>query len=251
MQTYGQATHLGFLQLTLDATTRAIKSYQGKLIPVDSEKLAPDPVIAAKLEEYRNAHSEILEKVGRSEARLNRRYIEESDLGNLFADIFARASGADIEVVHSGSLRKDLPRGDVRLVDILDTYPFVDGLVVKELTGAQLRRVLEQSLTLERGLLQVSGIEVAYDLGRPEGQRLISVERQGRAIEPTEKVTVAAPEFLAEGGDLYDAFPEAKTLRTVGKVSDVVVEYFRSREVVAVPTRGRQRTAQATSSMTR
>ena len=79
MQTYGQATHLGFLKLVLDGTTGEIKSYDGKLIPVDASHLTPDPLIAAKLEKYRAAYPEILEKAGRTEARMNRRYIEESD----------------------------------------------------------------------------------------------------------------------------------------------------------------------------
>ena len=243
MQTYGQATHLGFLQLVLDGTTGEIKSYDGKLIPVDASWLTPDPLIAAKLEKYRAAHSEILAKVGRTEARMNRRYIEESDVGNLFADIFREASGADIGFVHSGSLRKDLPAGDVTLADILDTYPFVDELVVMELNGAQLRRALTQSLTLERGLLQVSGIDVVYDMSQPERERLVSVTRDGRPIEPTDTLTVALGGFLAEGGDLYDVFPEATTLRTMGKVSDKVIDYFLQQDVVRVPPRGRQTSA--------
>jgi 2',3'-cyclic-nucleotide 2'-phosphodiesterase/3'-nucleotidase len=108
------------------------------------------------------------------------------------------------------------------------------------MTGAQIRRVLEQSFTLERGLLQVSGLEIAYDLTKPERQRLLSVRRQGRDLAPEDEVEVAVSGFLAEGGDLYDAFPEAVTLREYGKVSDLVVEYFASREVVGVPRRGRQ-----------
>ena len=45
MQTYGQATYLGYLQLTLDPETRAITDYDGRLIPVESSKLEPDPEV--------------------------------------------------------------------------------------------------------------------------------------------------------------------------------------------------------------
>ncbi len=241
MQTYGQATHLGYLRLTLDGDTGKIASYEGKLIPVDSARLSPDPEVLAKLEKYRSLHTELQEKVGRTQARMNRRYIEESDVGNLFADIFARASGAEVAFVHSGSLRKDLPEGDVARVDILDTYPFVDEIVVLKMTGEQIRRVLEQSFTLERGLLQVSGIEIVYDLSKTERSRLVSMRRDGRPIELDHELEVAVSRFLAEGGDLYDAFPEGKKLRTLGKVSDVVIDYFKSRDVVEVPPRGRQK----------
>jgi hypothetical protein len=62
----------------------------------------------------------------------------------------------------------------------------------------------------------------------------------GRTVEATDTFEVAAPTFLTEGGDLYEAFPEGRSLRSVGKVSDVLIEYFPSRDVVHVPPRGRQ-----------
>lgn len=240
MQTYGQATHLGYLQLTLDAKTRAIREHDGRLIPVDPARFEPDPSIIAKLNEYRNAHPEIRVVIGKTAARMNRRYIEESDVGNLFADAFLAIAETDIAFIHSGSLRKDLPGGEVRIVDLLDTYPFVDDVIVKEMSGEQIRRALEQSLRLERGLLQVSGLQVTYDMTQPEGQRLTSVEYDNSALEDTDRLTVAAPGFLAEGGDLYTMFAESEAIRSAGAVTDVVTAYLARHEVVAVPPRGRQ-----------
>ncbi len=240
MQTYGQATHLGYLQLTLDGISREITSYTGKLIPVDPSRWKPDPRIAAKLQQYRAAHPELMKRIGGSAARMNRRYIDESDIGNLFADAFVDATGADIGFVHSGSLRKDLPAGDILVVDLIDTYPFVDDVIVKKLSGDQIRRALEQSLTLERGLLQVSGLNVTYDLRQPELQRIVSLQRNGNPVSDDDRFTVAAPGFLAEGGDLYESFAESAEIRNAGKVSDVMIEYFRNRNVVTLPIRGRQ-----------
>lgn len=241
MQTYGQATHLGYLQLTLDGQTGAIKSYDGKLIPVDPSRWQPDTRITAKLERYRSMYPEIMVKVGRTAARMNRRYIEESDVGNLFADIFVTASGADIGFVHGGSLRKDIPAGDVRIVDILDTYPFVDDVIIKRMSGDQVRRALEQSLTFERGLLQLSGLELSYDLSKPEGKRVVSLKHNGRTVVGDDQFTIAAPGFLTQGGDLYESFAESAIMGDAGKVSDVVIQYFRNQEVVAIPKRGRQK----------
>ena len=45
MQTYGQATHLGYLQLTLDADSREILAHDGRLIPVDPALYSPDETI--------------------------------------------------------------------------------------------------------------------------------------------------------------------------------------------------------------
>lgn len=243
MQTYGQATHLGYLQLTLDGKTGGVKAHNGRLIPVDAANLTPDPLVKAKLDAYRAAYPEIQAVAGRSGARMNRRYIEESDVGNLFADIIREAAGTDISFVHSGSLRKDLPEGEVTLADIIDIYPFVDEVVVLEMTGAQVAQVLEQSLTLERGIAQVSGLEVRYDLSRPLGQRLISFARGGKEVAAGDTLTVAAPGFLAEGGDLYDVFREAVTVGNAGEVSALAISYFgehsQGSDSIAVPARGR------------
>ena len=240
MQTYGQATHLGYLQLTLNSKTGAIDGYDGKLIAVDPSKWKPDKEVAKKLQNYRSQYPELLTEVGKLAVGINRRYIEESDVGNLFADAFVQATGADIGFVHSGSLRKDLPGGVIRIVDILDTYPFVDNVIVKNMNGDQIRRAIEQSLTLERGLLQVSGLQLRYDLSRSEQNRIISLKRNGREINPTDQFAVASPGFLAEGGDLYQSFAESPPTQTFGKVSDIMVDYFRSRDIVPTPDRGRQ-----------
>lgn len=240
MQTYGQATHLGYLRLRLSADRKRIDRFEGRLIPVDPDRYAPDARIRAKLERYRAAYPELQERVGRLQQPLVRRYIEESDVGNLVADAILEASDADIALVHAGSLRKDLPGGTVRRVDVLDTYPFVDDVVLKELSGEQLRRVVEQSLTLERGLLQFAGLELRYDLARPVGARIVTLTHHGEAVTGTGRYRVASPSFLAEGGDLYTAMAEATPLGAVGQTSDLIMQYLAARKVVPAPTRGRQ-----------
>ncbi len=240
MQTYGQATHLGYLQLTLDFDTGEIIDYDGRLIPVDPSKFAPDAKVLSKLAQYRNAYPEIRNKIGETALRMNRRYIEESDVGHLFADAFVEIAGTDIGFIHSGSLRKDLPAGDLRLVDLLDTYPFVDDVIVKEMSGEQIRRALEQSFTLERGLLQVSGLILTYDLSQPEGRRLVTLGHNNRPVANSDRFTVAAPSFLSEGGDKFDVFAESDVIRSAGTVSDVMIAYFKNHAVVEVPVRGRQ-----------
>ena len=240
MQTYGQATYLGYLQLVLDGETGKIKSRDGKLVPVDAVKYKPDPRIKAKLAASRAKFPDLYEVVGSTTARMNRQYFDEADIGNLFADIYRSAAKTDIGMSPPGSLRKDMPKGDIRRVDLVDIYPFVDDLRVMELTGEQLYAALEQSLSLDTGLMQVSGIEVTYDMSKPERQRLVSVTMNGKPIKPDDTVTVAAQAFLAEGGDRYDAFKDAKFVRSVGQISDILIAYFRAHSPVDVPKRGRQ-----------
>jgi 2',3'-cyclic-nucleotide 2'-phosphodiesterase (5'-nucleotidase family) len=241
MQTFGQATYLGYLQLTLDTETREIKSYDGKLIPVNADRLLPDPVIAAKMAAYRAQFPELTEVVGRTEARLNRRYFDESDLGNLLADIAVESSGADIGLIHGGTIRKDIPKGDVEVADVLDTNPFLDPIVVMEVTGEQLFAIMEQSFTLLRGLLQVSGLEVVYDTSKPERQRLVSLHHEGAAVVADDVFKVAVPRIIASGADHFDEFLVTKKLRETQPLGDLMIAYFRKHGDVPTPQAGRQR----------
>lgn len=240
MQTFGQTTYLGYLQLTLDSESREIKSHDGKLIPVDSDRLVPDPAIEAKNTAYRAAFPEITEVVGQSEARLNRRYFDESDLGNLLADIARDATGANIGLIHAGTIRKDVPAGDVEIADILDTNPFIDPIVVVELNGEQLKRAMEQSFTLLRGLMQVSGLNVVYDTSKPERKRLVSLKHDGKEVADDDRFEVAVGEIIALGGDHYDVFTEANVIRKSQPLGELTIEYFRQHGTVPVPESGRQ-----------
>lgn len=240
MQTFGQATYLGYLQLTLDGDSGEIKAYDGKLIPVNTMTLEPDPEIVRKNHDYQQAFPEIMEVVGRNEERLNRKYFDESDIGNLTADIMVEASGADIGLMHPGGIRKDLPAGDVRIMDILDTNPFIDNVLVMRVTGAQLKQVLEQSFTQLRGLMSVSGIETVYDTSRPDYQRLVSVKRNGVEVLDNDEFDVAVSGIIARGGDHFDMFLDTEFVRELTPLADLMIAYYRKHGNVTVPAGGRQ-----------
>lgn len=239
MQTYGQATHLGFLELTLD-DDRTIQKYDGKLIPVDADRYAPDPVVRERIEAARARFPELFEVIGRSDSYMNRKYMEESTLGNLFADIFREAADTDIAFIHPGSLRKDLPAGDIRRVDVLDVYPFIDHVLTMTLDGRQVRDLIEQSLTFERGLLEISGFEVTYDLSKPEYSRVFSLTRGGKPIQPTDTFTAGAPTIIANGADLFTTFTEVEKTGNAGLISEILLAYFARHKVVRAPALGRQ-----------
>jgi hypothetical protein len=81
---------------------------------------------------------------------------------------------------------------------------------------------------------------MTYELDQPKYSSAVSLTHNGQTVADDAMYTVAAPGFLTEGGDLYDSFPESEVIRDVGKVSEVIVQYFQSNESSATPKRGRQ-----------
>ena len=242
MQTYGQGTRLGQLKITFDTERGEIVSHEGRLIPVVSNELEPHPMIVEKLAHYRAQFPELQETVFYAQERLSRAYNEESDLGNLYADILRDEMDAEIAFVNAGALRKDLPQGDVPLADLMDSFPFHDEVVILEMTGAQIMNVLEQSLTLERGMLQLAGPKVRYHKGKSTGRRVYTVEMGRYPLKLTQTYKVATIEILAQGGDLFTAFKEAKRLTPRGSqitFAELLKNSLSRRKVIGLPVRGR------------
>jgi len=70
--------------------------------------------------------------------------------------------------------------------------PFGNTIVTMKLTGAQIRELLKQSATEEKGILQMSGLKMYFNSSLPEDRRLLNVIVNGREIDPEEEFLVAA-----------------------------------------------------------
>ena len=244
VQTYGYGTRLGYLKVWFEKGQ--IQRHEGSLLKVWSDELEPDPMVVARLQPYRDeAAATIGEVLGDSAVRLTRDYRAESPLGNLVTDLMRRHSQSEVALTNAGGLRADLPQGTVTLGNVLDALPFENTLVVLPLTGKQLTAVLEQGLTLERGMIQVSGLEAVYDLARPPHQRLISCRVGDAPLDPERVYSVATNSFLAEGGDLYSTFTQVPKQADSGVLlSQMVADYLRQRGRIAEPVGGRLLPAQ-------
>ncbi len=91
----------------------------------------------------------------------------ETSLGDLCADAFRVCLGTDIAIVGGGSLRKDLPAGDVRFDDIFNVFPFNNNAAVATLTGQEILDALEFGVaaypTDFGGFPHVSGMTFEFD----------------------------------------------------------------------------------------
>ena len=226
VQTYGYGTRLGYLKLTV--RDGKIVSHQGELVKTWSDSIQPDAGVAALIARYK---MEIAPRAGEPvitlTKRLYRQYNAESPLGNVVADAIRDAGRAEVGFENAGGLRADLAEGVVTTGNILDALPFLNSVETYRLTGTQILEVLEHSLTLEQGVMQVSGIRVEYDLARPPGSRVVRAFIGGKRLVPTKSYTVATPDFLAEGGDGYMTFGKAEKLRSGPVLSTVMSDYMR------------------------
>jgi 5'-nucleotidase len=167
----------------------------------------------------------------------------ESVLGDVIADAqlaAARDLGAVIAMTNPGGIRQDLP-GDpgkgfaVNLSDLFAVQPFGNNLVVMDLTGAQLKQLLEQQWIDQPAdrkprILQISdGFTYCYDDRRAEGDMILAdaMRLEGRVLKPDEVYRIAVNNFLAGGGDRFKVMTEGRNLVQGGGDLDALRDYVK------------------------
>ncbi|MBI5484084.1 MAG: 5'-nucleotidase C-terminal domain-containing protein, partial [Deltaproteobacteria bacterium] len=138
------------------------------------------------------------------------------------ADIVRETSGAEIAIVNGGSIRTAIRKGPVSMRDIYAALPFNNYIVAVRMNGRQLRETLEHGVSgVEKGegrFPQVSGLKFAFNPARPVGKRVGDIIAAGLALDEKRDYLVATLDFMAAGGDGYQAFGAA--IRSAGDYSD-------------------------------
>ncbi|MEX2145386.1 MAG: bifunctional UDP-sugar hydrolase/5'-nucleotidase [Candidatus Rokuibacteriota bacterium] len=218
-----------------------------------SARVPPDAEVASLARRYEVGLSRELDRViGRTavalEARQTPLRTRESNLGNFIADAMRARAGADVALVNGGGIRTDrvIAPGPLSRRDVHGLLPFTNAVVTLEMRGLQLRAALEEGLAgIEReagGFLQVSGLRVVHDLGRPPGHRVREVAVGGAPLDGHRLYTVATIDYLARGGDGFTAFRPAPRLvsETSGpQLADVVLEAILAQGTIAPGIDGR------------
>lgn len=126
----------------------------------------------------------------------------ESALGNLFADLLRESvTGADVAILNGGTLRADLPAGQLSYGQLFEAMPF-DNLVAKiHLTGAELKTVIATHLQHDaHGLISLSGMRVDARCGK-SGLEVKLTRENGKAVSDRESLLLVTSDYLATGGD--------------------------------------------------
>ncbi|RJX69358.1 bifunctional metallophosphatase/5'-nucleotidase [Vibrio sinensis] len=238
--TFGQGKYLGYTKFAVDTEKHSVKLLDGKLIPVESDKLERDTKTGELIDQARASFPELSEQIATINDTAFRRYYRESNIGNLVADMMRDTGKADIGMISSGSIRVDLNSGPVTLENVMNVFPFTDKLAVVSISGKQVKELLEYSYTLPYGLAQFSGIEAKYDSRKPEGERLLSLNINGKPAEDNKQYSVATYSYAASGGDGYHVFAKGTPVSQGDLVMQVLIDQFKAQKQITVPPLGRQ-----------
>lgn len=276
-------TNLNQLLFTVDGATGVVSAKSQSVVAIAAQPAAPDPAVAT-LVANAIAQADVLgaEPLGElaggfSRAKLANGTTEnrggESTLGNLVAEVQQWATeapesgGAQIAFMNPGGLRQDMLGTDpgngayprtLTYKQAAVVQPFANTLVNLQLTGAQIKTVLEQQWQRDaynalptRPYLRLGasqGFEYTYTQAQvTETQRdnPATVENEegrtyqaprgtvtgmwlnGQPIDPAATYSVTVNSFLSSGGDNFREFANGTDRRDTGKIDlAAMVDYL-------------------------
>ncbi|MGI9221342.1 MAG: 5'-nucleotidase C-terminal domain-containing protein [Woeseiaceae bacterium] len=125
----------------------------------------------------------------------------ESPIARLFTDAILEEVDADISIHNtSGGIRADLQAGPLTFGDIYQISPFDNQVVILDMSGTELRRIIEAQATNTGRRAGFSGMRVFVDCvdGDPSVEMVLN---KGHVIQDDDRVRVSTNDFLATLGD--------------------------------------------------
>lgn len=189
-------------RLDLEITHGRVSDVRHQLLAVEEAGPA-DPEVAAVIEEALGPHRAALDEVvGETPTLLHRGTVLEAPADALITDAYRASTDADVALSHGWRYGPPIPTGPVTVGDLWQLIPTNPELFTVRLTGAVLRRMLEQSLERtfasnalrQQGgyVMRFAGMRAVVRLNNPAGTRVLQLEIGGEAADPSREYLVAA-----------------------------------------------------------
>ncbi len=252
VQAGAKAQYVGRLELVIDPASKKIVDYtrSGELVAAVSTKAATPKQITDMIGKLvSDAQDAMNRPLGETQTDLVRQYTGdgrttgEYPLGNLVVDAMLAANQAgdrpaDLAMYNQG-VRADLPRGPITYGKLYEVFPFDNTLAAVDLTGAQVKAVLEIAVSCPRVNTLVAGMTFVYDCNATQGNRVSQIRIKGQPMEPSKVYRVQTIDYLVGGGDGQAPFTQGKNIAYGDPVMDVLAAYVQQQSPLNLQTEGR------------
>jgi 5'-nucleotidase len=160
----------------------------------------------------------------------------ESSLGDIIADAqlwatsgagWTHGAPAVVSFMNSGGIRADINVGDITYGEAFSVQPFGNVLVTMDMTGTQIKALLEQQFNGGNGILQIpASLTYTRTDSAAIGSKISNVMIGGVPLDLAATYRVTVNNFLADGGDGYSVLTQG-TNRYVGEIDlDAFARYI-------------------------
>ena len=224
------------MTLELDTETQDIVNKSATIVTAYADRgpgLTPDENSQELLDAVNSTVAPLIsEVIATTDIPLTR--TPETDGESLLYDIATDALRWDMQtemsILNIGYLRADIGAGEITTGDAYSVMPFHDQIYSVQMTGQQIKDLLNQQWTRTvkpDHLLQISGFSYSYDESRDPSDRVISITIDGKEMDMNAIYSVATTDFLTQGGDGYSVMKEG-TLVAYGALDvDEFITYLK------------------------
>ncbi|MGI9606886.1 MAG: NAD nucleotidase [Acidimicrobiales bacterium] len=161
------------------------------------------------------------------------------DIQQMVTEAFrVRSFESDFALQNAGGVRIDIPAGDITIADAFELLPFANTIVNLEMTGAEVKQVLEEAVAFSLdpdgstgAYPYAAGLRFDVNMNAADGSRVsnLEVKPTGAAswtpLDPAATYNVATNSFIASGQDGYITFG---TVTDSGRSVDTFLDYAQS-----------------------
>ena len=134
---------IGQIDIQFDPDEKTIEEFKWKCVPVNEDTAPVDEIMADLIDSYRTQtdtkYKRVVTRWARKLTHPSRE--QETEMGNLYADLMAWEASFDVMLFGSGSIRKKELGPVIEYQDMIENTPFDGPIYMVEVTGEQLRRI--------------------------------------------------------------------------------------------------------------
>lgn len=239
--------NLGVIELTV-SSGKVTSSKASHVTKAQAAEITPDQSVSDLIAQLSEANKVITDVViGKTSVALKgeRAMVRagETNLGNLITAAMLDVSGADVALTNGGGIRASIDAGDITKGEVITVLPFGNYVVVKSVTGQELKDALELGVSkypeANGAFPHVGGITFTFDAGKAAGSRVTAVAVNGKPLDLSKSYTLATNDFMAAGGDGYTMFADNKIQGEYPALDEVLISYIAKSPAVSPVVDGR------------
>ncbi len=241
---------IGRFDLEYDDELKKITGLKWELKPINTWTAPVDTLIGEMLTRYKTQTDAKYHRVVTNFARelTHPTRIQETEMGNLYADLLQEDSSFDIMFMGSGSIRKKAMGPIVEYQDMTENTPFDDVLWMLKVTGAELRHMIQFIMRDDAWeghteFYQYSkGVRIVY---RKSTHTLEELSFRGKEVEDNDEFLIAMQNYHYNSfEEFFDVPFEPVKARmrprvVATSVNNIVEEYFSTHQGLDAHVEGR------------
>lgn len=198
---YGKA--FSDVDLEIDKLTGDIVKKSAEIVDVNQAGVTPDPEVAGILAKYLElVGPKLNEVIGVASTEMEGGYASkgltgDNALGNLIADGMMKAMDSDFALMNGGGIRDDLNAGDITWNELFNIQPFGNTLVKLEITGSDLKHILNTQFSGYGPDVSIGGFSYTWDQTLGENGQVVDIYLpDGSKINPDKTYTVTVNSYM-------------------------------------------------------